>query len=246
MSSDDQFPSGTESQDENLLAAHYDHTDLAQFPVYGLGLSISPVSSASQLSTSNDSPDSSNFFSPPPTLSKDPGVRNVFAHLFNVLKIALAAHAQQIRRRTGDSLPTPSVASVILDIISYLKRSVRFDSSIISHLDLDVPEVLKSCDLSSMLSTYVDVTSPSTLRASSSDALRRYHTRIERLLSDYPVPMQERLAALVSIVSGAFFSLVSLMTVLTQSSHWVIEQTRLPRATRLRRTTLCLQYQYPT
>jgi len=209
MSSGHHFPSATESYDKNLFAAHY---DLAQISASGLGLSIDLVSSTLQLSASNDSPDQFNFSSPPSTFSTGPDpdldVPNVFAHLFNVLKM-------QVRRQTGDSLPTPTVASVILDIIAYLKRSVRFDGSSISHLDLDVPEVLKSHDLSSMLSTYVAVTSPSTLR--------RYPTRIERLLSDYPVPMWGHLAALVSFVSGAFFSLVSLMTALTRSSHWVSE-----------------------
>ena len=183
MFSVDHFPSTTESQDENLFAAHYEHTDLAQFSVDGLGIfSIGPVSSALQLSVSNDSSNRSIVFSSPPTLSKDPNVCNVFAHLFK---------------------------------------------------DLDVLEVLKSCDLSSMFSKYVAVTSPSTLRASSSDNLRGYFTRIERLLSDIPMPMRGRFVAPLSFVSGAFFSLVRLMTVLTRSSRWVSEQTRLPRATRL-------------
>lgn len=230
-----------ESQDDIPLVAPNDRTDLTQFLDSGLGLSIGPVSSTLQRSASNDS----NLFSPPPSLSKDPGVRNVFVHLFNVLKIALASHTQQVRQQTGDSLPIPAVASVILDIISYLKRYIRFDNSTISYPDLDAPEALKSCDLSSMLSTYVATTS-STLRASSSDALRRYGTRIERLLSLYPVPMQGRLAALVSFVSGAFFRLVSPMTALIRSSHWISEQTRLLRATRLRRTILRLQCQYLT
>ena len=186
------FSSATESQEENVPATHYDYTDPASFTAHGLGFSICPV------------------LSPWPLCDLPVDAPNVVAHLLYVLKIHLAASQQQVRWLTGDSLPTPTEASVILDIINiiyYLKRYVRFDSSTISHSDLDVPEVLMSCDFNSIFSTYVAVTPPSTLPASLSDELPPYLTRTEPVLSDYPVQMQGRVAALVSFVSGTFFSI---------------------------------------
>ena len=178
------------SQEENVPAAHFDNTDLGQFTAYRLDFPICPV------------------LSPSPLCDLPVDVPDVFAHL-NVLKINIA-DSQQVRWLTGDSPQPPTEVSVILDIIAiiyFLKRYVRFDSSTISHSDLDVPEVLMSCDFNSIFSTYVAVIPPSTLRASSSDDFPPYLTRTEPLLSDYPVQMQGRLAALVSFVSGTFFSL---------------------------------------
>jgi len=230
MSANDNFPTFDDFQD--LPATQYEHMGQARFPAYGLGLSIDTVS-ALQLSASNDSLDSSNLLSPQSTVSTDPDVCAIFIHLFNVLETTLAFQADGFCEYNGDSMPIPCTISIILDIISYLKRSVLPESSIISHSDIDVPEVLKSYDLSSMLSTYVAVPF--------SNTLRQRLTRTELLLSDYPIPMPESLAAVVSFVLGAIFSLVSLIAVLTRNSHWVSKQTHAPRATRLPRNILCLQ-----
>ena len=235
MSANDNFPNLNYFQD--LPATQYEHMGPAQFSAYGLGVSIDPVS-VLQLSASNGSLHSSNLLSPPSTVSADPNVRAIFVYLFNVLKTTLAFQVDGVCDYNGDSTPIPTTISVILDIISYLKRSVLPESSITSHSDVDVPEVLNSCHLSSMLSTYMAMTS--------SNTIRQHPTKTELLLSNYPILMPESFAAVVSFVLGALFSLVSLMAVLTRNSHWVFMQTHASRATRLQRRILCLQCQHST
>ena len=197
MSANGNFPTLNYFQDHP--ATQYAHMGPAQFSAYGLGLSIDPVS-VLQLSANNGSLGSSNLLSPPSTVSTDPNVGAIFIHLFNVLETTLAFQADGVCNYNRDSTPIPTTISVILDIICYLKRSVLSESSITSYSDVDVPEVLNSCHLSSMLSTYVAMTS--------SNTLRQHPTKIELLLSNYPTPMPESFTAIVSFVSGALFSLV--------------------------------------
>jgi hypothetical protein len=229
MNSDYHYLPATESQDEDL-ATHHGQTDPRTSSGYGLGFSIGHGTFPLQPSVCTDPPSLSDLTPSHSALSKDQDddVRGTFDYLFNLFEKNLAAHDQQVSPRAGIDQAAPPGAPVIVEIVSYLRASVQFVDSTISHSLDDVPDVLKGDDFRSILSTLLEISPRSTLQVSPFSPLRQYPARTTRLLTCFPETTQKRLAPLVGFVSGESFNLVSLMTALTWSRHWLTKSARLP------------------